>query len=66
MSVHEPARITGAPTYALGHADAEVRRLRLQADLYDPYTGQALRLAGLRVDAGARWSERPHTYVLGG
>jgi len=35
-------------TYLLGHADAEVRRLLLQARLYDPYTEQALRLAGLR------------------
>jgi 2-polyprenyl-3-methyl-5-hydroxy-6-metoxy-1,4-benzoquinol methylase len=37
-----------ASTYLLGHADAEVRRLLLQARLYDPYTEQALRLAGLR------------------
>jgi 2-polyprenyl-3-methyl-5-hydroxy-6-metoxy-1,4-benzoquinol methylase len=37
-----------ASTYLLGHADAEVRRLLMQARLYDPYTEQALRLAGLR------------------
>jgi 2-polyprenyl-3-methyl-5-hydroxy-6-metoxy-1,4-benzoquinol methylase len=37
-----------ASTYLLGHADAEVRRLLLQARLYDPYTEQALRMAGLR------------------
>lgn len=46
-----------ASTYLLGHEDAEVRRLLLQARLYDPYTEQALRLAGLRpgmrvLDAG--------------
>lgn len=35
-------------TYLLGHADAEVRRLLLQARLYDDYTEHALRLAGLR------------------
>jgi 2-polyprenyl-3-methyl-5-hydroxy-6-metoxy-1,4-benzoquinol methylase len=35
-------------TYLLGHADAEVRRLMLQARLYDDYTEHALRLAGLR------------------
>lgn len=35
-------------TYVLGHADAEVRRLLLQARLYDDYTEHALRLAGLR------------------
>jgi 2-polyprenyl-3-methyl-5-hydroxy-6-metoxy-1,4-benzoquinol methylase len=39
---------SNASTYLLGHADAEVRRLLLQARLYDPYTEQALRLAGLR------------------
>lgn len=37
-----------ASTYALGHADVEVRRLLLQARLYDDYTEHALRLAGLR------------------
>jgi 2-polyprenyl-3-methyl-5-hydroxy-6-metoxy-1,4-benzoquinol methylase len=37
-----------ASTYLLGHADAEVRRLLLQARLYDDYTEHALRLAGLR------------------
>ncbi|MFZ1164534.1 class I SAM-dependent methyltransferase [Mycobacterium sp.] len=37
-----------ASTYLLGHEDAEVRRLLLQARLYDPYTEQALRLAGLQ------------------
>jgi 2-polyprenyl-3-methyl-5-hydroxy-6-metoxy-1,4-benzoquinol methylase len=37
-----------ASTYLLGHADAEVRRLMLQARLYDDYTEHALRLAGLR------------------
>jgi 2-polyprenyl-3-methyl-5-hydroxy-6-metoxy-1,4-benzoquinol methylase len=35
-------------TYLLGHADAEVKRLMLQARLYDDYTEHALRLAGLR------------------
>jgi ubiquinone/menaquinone biosynthesis C-methylase UbiE len=35
-------------TYLLGHADVEVRRLLLQARLYDDYTEHALRLAGLR------------------
>jgi 2-polyprenyl-3-methyl-5-hydroxy-6-metoxy-1,4-benzoquinol methylase len=38
----------GDSTYVLGHADAEVRRLLLQARLYDDHTEQALRLAGLR------------------
>ena len=37
-----------ASTYLLGHEDAEVRRLMLQARLYDDYTEHALRLAGLR------------------
>jgi SAM-dependent methyltransferase len=37
-----------ASTYLLGHADTEVRRLLLQARLYDDYTEHALRLAGLR------------------
>jgi SAM-dependent methyltransferase len=35
-------------SYLLGHADAEVRRLLLQARLYDGYTEHALRQAGLR------------------
>jgi 2-polyprenyl-3-methyl-5-hydroxy-6-metoxy-1,4-benzoquinol methylase len=39
---------TYGSTYALGHADAEVRRLMLQAQLYDDYTEHALRLAGLQ------------------
>jgi 2-polyprenyl-3-methyl-5-hydroxy-6-metoxy-1,4-benzoquinol methylase len=39
---------SNASTYLLGHADVEVRRLLLQARLYDDYTEQALRLAGLR------------------
>ena len=39
---------SNASTYRLGHADAEVRRLMLQARLYDDYTAHALRLAGLR------------------
>jgi ubiquinone/menaquinone biosynthesis C-methylase UbiE len=39
---------TGASSYILGHADAEVRRLLLQARLYDDHTEHALRLAGLR------------------
>ena len=39
---------SNASTYLLGHADAEVRRLMLQARLYDEYTEHALRLAGLR------------------
>jgi SAM-dependent methyltransferase len=38
----------GDSTYVLGHADVEVRRLLLQARLYDDHTEQALRLAGLR------------------
>jgi SAM-dependent methyltransferase len=38
----------GDSIYVLGHADAEVRRLLLQARLYDDHTEQALRLAGLR------------------
>jgi ubiquinone/menaquinone biosynthesis C-methylase UbiE len=37
-----------ASTYVLGHADAEVQRLLLQARLYNDYTEHALRLAGLR------------------
>ncbi len=41
-------RTISSSTYLLGHADAEVRRLLLQARLFDPYTEQALRLAGLR------------------
>jgi SAM-dependent methyltransferase len=39
---------SAASTYLLGHEDAEVRRLMLQARLYDDYTEHALRLAGLR------------------
>jgi len=39
---------SNASTYLLGHADVEVRRLMLQAQLYDSYTEHALRLAGLR------------------
>jgi 2-polyprenyl-3-methyl-5-hydroxy-6-metoxy-1,4-benzoquinol methylase len=39
---------SNASTYLLGHADVEVRRLMLQAQLYDTYTEHALRLAGLR------------------
>jgi 2-polyprenyl-3-methyl-5-hydroxy-6-metoxy-1,4-benzoquinol methylase len=39
---------SAASTYLLGHADTEVRRLLLQARLYDDYTEHALRLAGLR------------------
>lgn len=35
-------------TYVLGHADVEVRRLLMQGRLYDHYTEDALRLAGLR------------------
>jgi 2-polyprenyl-3-methyl-5-hydroxy-6-metoxy-1,4-benzoquinol methylase len=42
------SRTINSSTYLLGHADAEVRRLLLQARLYDDYTEQALRLAGLR------------------
>lgn len=37
-----------ASTYVLGHADVEVRRLMLQARLYDADTEHALRQAGLR------------------
>jgi SAM-dependent methyltransferase len=39
---------SASTTYALGHADAEVRRLLLQARLYDDDTEHALRQAGLR------------------
>jgi 2-polyprenyl-3-methyl-5-hydroxy-6-metoxy-1,4-benzoquinol methylase len=39
---------TYGSTYALGHSDAEVERLLLQARLYDDYTEHALRQAGLR------------------
>ena len=35
-------------TYLLGHVDAEIGRLLLQARLYDDFTEHALRLAGLR------------------
>lgn len=38
---------SGASTYVLGHADAEVRRLILQARLYDDCTEHALRAAGI-------------------
>jgi 2-polyprenyl-3-methyl-5-hydroxy-6-metoxy-1,4-benzoquinol methylase len=34
--------------YILGHVDAEIRRLLLQARLHDGFTEHALRLAGLR------------------
>jgi 2-polyprenyl-3-methyl-5-hydroxy-6-metoxy-1,4-benzoquinol methylase len=39
---------SNASTYLLGHADVEVRRLMLQARLYDEYTENALRMSGLR------------------
>jgi SAM-dependent methyltransferase len=39
---------TSGSTYVLGHSDAEIRRLLLQATLYDGYTEHALRQAGLR------------------
>jgi 2-polyprenyl-3-methyl-5-hydroxy-6-metoxy-1,4-benzoquinol methylase len=40
--------LSGTTTsYLLGHADAEVQRLRLQAHLYEQPTEQALRVAGL-------------------
>ncbi|WP_322857396.1 class I SAM-dependent methyltransferase [Mycobacterium shigaense] len=39
---------SNASTYLLGHADVEIRRLILQAQLYDGYTEHALHLAGLR------------------
>lgn len=38
----------GESAYALGHADSEIRRLMLQARLYDDFTEHALRMAGLR------------------
>jgi SAM-dependent methyltransferase len=38
----------GESTYVLGHVDTEVRRLLLQARLYDEFTEHALRSAGLR------------------
>ncbi|BCZ20711.1 methyltransferase domain-containing protein [Mycobacterium senriense] len=43
-----PSSAWSGSTYVLGHADAEVQRLLLQARLYDDYTEHALRLAGLR------------------
>jgi len=46
MSINQPS--VGESTYALGHVDAEIRRLLLQARLYDDFTEHALRLAGLR------------------
>ena len=40
--------VSGTTTsYLLGHADAEVQRLLLQAHLYEQPTEQALRAAGL-------------------
>jgi choline dehydrogenase-like flavoprotein len=47
----------GESTYVLGHVDTEIRRLVLQARLYDEFTEHALRLAGLQpgmrvVDVG--------------
>lgn len=47
MSTASSAPASGS-TYALGHADVEVRRLLLQGRLYNDYTEHALRLAGLR------------------
>ena len=43
-----PSSAASGSTYALGHADVEVRRLLLQGRLYNHYTEHALRLAGLR------------------
>ena len=40
--------MTGDSTYVLGHADAEIRRLLLQGQMYNHHTEHALRLAGLR------------------
>jgi 2-polyprenyl-3-methyl-5-hydroxy-6-metoxy-1,4-benzoquinol methylase len=44
----QPTAKPAESTYALGHADVEVRRLLLQARLYDSDTEHALRRAGLR------------------
>jgi ubiquinone/menaquinone biosynthesis C-methylase UbiE len=43
-----PAAAASGSTYVLGHHDVEVQRLLLQGQLYNDYTEQALRLAGLR------------------
>ncbi len=47
MSSGQPAA-KAASTYVLGHADVEIRRLLLQARLYDDDTEHALYRAGLR------------------
>ncbi len=44
----EPSTTHATSTYVLGHADVEVRRLLLQARLYDNDTEHALHRAGLR------------------
>jgi ubiquinone/menaquinone biosynthesis C-methylase UbiE len=44
----ESSSAASGSTYVLGHDDAEVQRLLLQGRLYDDYTEDALRLAGLR------------------
>ncbi|HME78595.1 MAG TPA: methyltransferase domain-containing protein [Mycobacterium sp.] len=44
----EPSGTHATSTYVLGHADVEIRRLQLQARLYDNDTEHALRRAGLR------------------
>jgi ubiquinone/menaquinone biosynthesis C-methylase UbiE len=48
---------TDVRTYVLGHDDAEIERLKRQADFYAPLTAQALRFAGIApgmrvLDAG--------------
>ena len=44
----EPSATHATSTYVLGHADVEIRRLLLQARLYDNDTEHALHRAGLR------------------
>ncbi|HEY1838763.1 MAG TPA: methyltransferase domain-containing protein [Mycobacterium sp.] len=46
MSINQTS--VGESTYVLGHVDTEIRRLILQARLYDEFTEHALRLAGLQ------------------
>jgi len=44
----EPSATHTTSSYVLGHADVEIRRLLLQARLYDNDTERALHRAGLR------------------
>ena len=48
MTKYSDEPTLGASTYTLGHSDAEVQRLLLQARIYDDHTEHALRVAGLR------------------